>query len=147
MELVLNIFKQLGADSTFFTQFVIFVIAFILLKVVLFEKMKKVIEERESNTTGLAEKAKEKEEEANILAEKYQGEIDQAQAAAQNKFQEEKVRILEGERAVIKKAEDESFATVEKEKKEYASDLQVMSKELMGSSSDIADQLVDRLTK
>ena len=147
MELVLNIFKQLGADSTFFIQLVIFVIAFIVLKFVLFEKIKKVIENREEKTTGLAQKAKEKEEEIIVIEDKYQREIDATQALAQNEYQGDKIKILESQRSVIKKAEENSAAEIEKEKTGYQKELDKMSGALLGSSSDIADQLVEKFTK
>ena len=75
MDKVIQIFTQLGVDSTIFAQFAIFTALFFILKYVWFNKLLKVIELRELSTTKRESQANDKFNEAEKIAQKYDDEI------------------------------------------------------------------------
>ena len=75
MEKITQIFIQLGADQSFFYQFVIFIVLFVLLKFVLFNKLLFVLQTRENKTTKMEELANNKFGEADKLSKKFEEEI------------------------------------------------------------------------
>ena len=70
-----EVLESLNIDKSFFVQFSIVLILFFSLKTFLFEKLLEVIKNRESKTTGLLSKSKEKESEAIEISRKIEEEI------------------------------------------------------------------------
>lgn len=70
-----EVLESLNIDRSFFVQFSIVLILFFSLKTFLFEKLLQVIQNRETKTTGLISKSKDKEVEANLISQKIEDEI------------------------------------------------------------------------
>ncbi len=80
--MIADLQKQLGIDSSFFYQFVIFIFIFLWLRFVYFSPFLKLILQRESQSDGLTEEAQKLNEEANRLEGLYQEALGAARRRA-----------------------------------------------------------------
>ena len=90
MDKIIQIFTQLGADQSIFYQFAIFIVLFVLLKVVLFNKLLFVLETRENKTTKMEELANNKFSQADKLSKDFEEEISATRLNSIEKSNEEK---------------------------------------------------------
>lgn len=145
METIQAIFSQLGANSSVINQFVIVAIFFFVAKVVFFNKLQFIIENREEKTTGLEHSADELFEKANKLGEKYKQRIEGAHSKAQAMMSEKKSEILSVQKEKIKKTEDEVNAYVEASKNQIAADIISKKNEIFSETSELAKMLINKL--
>ena len=82
--------RQLGIDSTFFHQLVIFLLAYLLMRFFYFGPYLKLIQKRENQSDGLSDEAKKLEEEAASMEGQYQASL----SAARKKAQAEREAML-----------------------------------------------------
>jgi F-type H+-transporting ATPase subunit b len=147
MELILGVFQKLHIDQTVFYQFIVFFFLFIILKTVFFNKLQFVLELRESKTTKLEENANKKFNEAQILSNKYNSEIDKVYLGAQEKFNAQKAEIQSIEKKIISKKHAELQALGDKKKIEFTVEIEKRSTEILRESTTLASSLVDKIIK
>jgi len=147
MDAFLTVLAGIGVDKSVFTQFAIYITLLIVMKYLLFDRLKVVIENRESKTTGLIEAAAHQEHQAQILAETYNKKIDEAYRAIQQESAKEKEKVLEKNQQQIKAAEDAMNQQVDKSREEYQRELNTR-KEVIAKDVDlIAESLISNLSK
>ncbi|MBT3584360.1 MAG: hypothetical protein HN509_05620 [Halobacteriovoraceae bacterium] len=146
MEQIFDIFKSLGADGTFVHQFVVFVIAFMVLKNIFFNKLLFVIKNREDNTTKLEENANDQFTEAEKLAEKYKLEIDKANSQALGKFQKNKEAILKEEGEKLRTAESRINSDFNAKRDVFVKEVAEQRTAVLAKAPTLSNSLVDKLT-
>ena len=142
-----EVLDSLNIDNSFFTQFGIVLVLFFVLKSFLFDKLKEVILDREVNTTGLLNKSKEKEVEANKISQKIEEEI----LATKNELSSE-VRIIKSK---LNKKNEEEYSSLENTlDKEYFQKFSDFEKEmnqnyevLKTKTGSLASDLVNKITQ
>jgi F-type H+-transporting ATPase subunit b len=88
--MIADLQRQLGIDSSFFQQFLIFIVIFTWLRVIYFGPFLKLIQKREGQSEGLSDEAKKLEEESARLETQAQ----EALSAARKKAFAEREAIL-----------------------------------------------------
>ncbi len=145
--MITDLQRQLGIDSSFFTQFLIFLLIFVWLQLVFFKPFLKLIQKRESQSGGLSEEAARLEESASRDEAQYR----EALTAARRKASAERDRVLgEGRRAANDAVTEARLQS--KSKLEIARDSAVKSaaaeiNTLKGQVGGVASLLVEKLTK
>lgn len=145
MDALAAIFKQLGADISFYYQFAIFTVFFFVLKPILFNKVQEVVELRENKTTKLDSNADSKYEEAEELSKQYDERVKSVNTEAFDKFnskknqaQEEKNSLINTKRAELDKVYDEKRAALLKEVGEKRS-------EVLDKAQGLSEELLNKL--
>lgn len=145
METIQAIFSQLGANASVINQFVIVAAFFFIAKVVFFNKLQFIIENRVEKTTGLESSADEMFEKANKLGEKYKQRVEAAHGKAQALTNEKRTEILAIQREKIKKTEEEVNAYVESSKNQIITDIKSKKNEIFAETSELAKMLINKL--
>jgi len=145
--MITDLQQQLGIDSSFFTQFLIFLLIFVWLQLVFFKPFLSLIQKRESQSGGLSEEAAKLEESASRDEAQYRDAL----TAARRKASAERDRVLGEARKVANDSITEARAH-SKSKLEVARDAAVKSAEteigsLRGQVGGVAALLVEKLTK
>ncbi|MCK5882436.1 MAG: hypothetical protein KAG61_02010 [Bacteriovoracaceae bacterium] len=143
---VVKILQQLGMDSTVFIQFLIFCVIYFITAPLLWKKLQYVLENREEKTTVLKKKAEETIERAEKIDEEYAEKLDVARNEAQKGFHKEKHDVALAEQAKIKKIEEELNTEYEGARSEYMKELDSKRGELMGQTSDLSNELIQKLS-
>ncbi len=141
-----DVFRKLGIDSTIIFQFIIFLATFFILKVLFFNKLLFVIEQREGKTTKLESSANDKFAEAERLASKYSDEVRETNTKAQGIYSEKKTLTIDKERARFKSVEAEVNKELDVKRTEIEKEFQIKKEALMKNADSLADDLSNRLT-
>lgn len=147
MDKIIQIFTQLGADQSIFYQFAIFIILFITLKIVLFNKLLFVLQTRENKTTKMEELANTKFSQAEKLSKQFEEEISATRVAEVEKSSQKKAEAL----SVIsqKKAEREKEiqSIYDQGKEKIEREFEVTKAKVMENVSQLSNNLIEKLTK
>jgi F-type H+-transporting ATPase subunit b len=140
------IFAQLGANGSILTQFTVVLIMFILTKLVLFNKLQFVIENREDKTIKLESSADDTFEKVNKLSQEYKDKIDGAHVVAQIKVNDEKQKISNENNQKFKSTEAEIEKYVESSRVEIKIEIDAKELEILSEADELASSLVEKLT-
>ncbi|MFT6068728.1 MAG: F-type H+-transporting ATPase subunit b [Bacteriovoracaceae bacterium] len=141
-----DVFRKLGIDSTIIFQFLIFLGTFFILKVLFFNKLLFVLEQREGKTTKLESTANDKFAEAEKLANKYSEQVRETNVKAQEIFSEKKTLTIDKERARFKSVEADVNKELDAQRSEIEKEFQVKKEQLLKNADALADELSNRLT-
>ncbi|MCP4913753.1 MAG: hypothetical protein GY909_11615 [Oligoflexia bacterium] len=145
MDKVIQIFTQLGVDSTIFAQFAIFTVLFFVLKYVWFNKLLSVIELRENSTTKRDSNANEKFNEADKLAQKYDDEIQDTYAETFKNVNSKKEALLKEEGVRIREVEGKLATEFEAKRAELEEDYKAKKSQVLSSVDSLSGDLVNKL--
>lgn len=145
MEQIVAIFNQLGVDATIAYQFAIFVVLFVLLKTLFFDKLQFVLELREAKTTKLDGAADKKFGDADKLAAEYEQKMKSVNAQAMNHVSDVKAKAITAQKSEIKKIEEQLEDQVESKRKEFMQEIEVKRGEILKSADQLSDGLVQKL--
>lgn len=141
----MEILNLLGIDSSLLLQLAVIFVTFIVVKALLFKKLRFVVEQRELQTKGLEEAANKKNEKANQLADTYRLKIDETYGRIQKDFAEEKRKLAEQNNEKIKSAEGESEKLLAKSKTEFVEEIQHKKDKLLSEADSLASSLVSKV--
>ena len=147
MDSVIAIFSQLGADESLLYQFGIFVITFILGKVLFFNHLQDVLETRTAKTVGLEDSAEAKFEEINKMSKEYKEKISEANKEARSNLDNKKTEIIKKEESRYREIETEVNSQVDEERKKVSSEINDKKEQIMNEAEGLASNLVDQLTR
>ena len=145
MDQIVAIFGQLGVDSTIAYQFAIFVVLFVLLKTLFFDKLQFVLELREAKTTKLDGAADKKFGEADKLAAEYDEKMKAVNAQAMNHVSEVKTKAIHEQKSEIKKIEEQLEDQVESQRQQFMKEIEVKRAEVLQNAEQLSDGLVQKL--
>lgn len=146
LESIVNIFKQLGVDATIWYQLIVFVVLYPLLKVLFWNKLKFVIELRESKTTKLEAGAKDKFDEAEKLSKKVDEKISHANDEAQTYLKAEKVKALDTETSNFKAKEKVVLDDFSKSLNDFQVEMNSKKETVLSEADTLSKNLVERLS-
>ena len=146
METINKILESLNVDETIFYQMGIFIVLFIILKFVFFERLQGVIELREDKTTKRKEAADKKFAEAEELSLRYQEKMKKANIEGREIYNRHKKQIVDEEKVRLKKAEDEINVEFEKEVENLRDEMSHREKELLKDADGLCSKLMEKLT-
>lgn len=145
MDKVIQIFTQLGVDSTIFAQFAIFTVLFFVLKYVWFNKLLSVIELRENSTTKRDSNANEKFNEAGKLAQKYDDEIQDTYAETFKNVNSKKEALLKEEGIRIREVEGKLATEFEAKRAELEEDYKAKKSQVLSNVDSLSGDLLNKL--
>lgn len=147
MDVVLGIFKQLGADESLYYQLIVFVVMFILSKTLFFNHLQYVIENREEKTVKLEGSAEKKFATVNRMSSEYKEKIQSARKNAKELVNSEKTKILKELEAGYRLKEEEINSFVTKSREETNQEIEKKKIEILAQAEGLADGLVQKLIK
>jgi len=146
MDAILNIFKSLDIDQTFFIQLAIVTVFYFVMRTLLFGKLQEVLDLREEKTTKMEGGAAEKLSKAEKLAKEYKEKIDAARGEAFKIVTGHKDTVIAREATKIKEHESKLEAEAEAKRadfeKEIASKKEAIMKEAESLSQDLVTKIV-----
>lgn len=145
MDQIVVIFKQLGVDQTIAHQFIVFVVMFVLLKTLFFDKLQFVLELREAKTTKLDGAADAKFGEADKMASEYEEKMKSVNAQAMNQVSEVKAKALSKQKTELKKIEDELEDEVEAKRQQFMQEIASKKEAILKNADQLSDGLVEKL--
>lgn len=138
---------QLGIDSTFFTQLLIFLGIFLWLQIVFFKPYLALVQKREGQSGGLSDEAAKLEEAADRAEKEYK----EAFSAARKRVMAERERILgdarKGASDLLASARLQSKTKLEKARETATQSSNSELASLKSQVGGLAQMLVEKLTK
>ncbi|MEX0799240.1 MAG: ATP synthase F0 subunit B [Bacteriovoracaceae bacterium] len=147
MDAVVAIFQQLGANESIIYQFVIFLIVFIVAKLVFFNHLQNILETREEKTVKLEGSAEARFEEVNKLSSEYKDKIQKANKEAKSKLESGKGAIIKVEESRYREREKEINHFIENSRNETLKDVKAKKDQVMSEAEQLASSLVQKITK
>jgi F-type H+-transporting ATPase subunit b len=146
MDTILNIFKSLGADITFFYQLVLVIVFYFALKMSLFSKLQEVLDLRENKTTKLDGNANKKFAEAEELSLKYKSELDKANQEAFSIVSAKKEESLNTQKVKVKEIDGKLNAEIDEKRKVFMAELETHKTNILKEADSLSGDLVNKLT-
>ena len=146
MKIIEGLFERLQIDLTIVaTQFVIICILYFILDFLFFKKLLFVLQHRENKTTKLEEEANKKLDEAEILANEYNGKIEKINSEVYKDTQSKKHLIEEKEKENLKKAELQINSEIEKQRKQIEDEISEKRKDVFQNQKQLSETFVEKL--
>ncbi|MEE2743771.1 MAG: hypothetical protein VYD54_07665 [Bdellovibrionota bacterium] len=146
MEIIESLFERLQIDLTIVTtQFVIICILYFILDFLFFKKLLFVLQHRENKTTKLEEEANKKLDEAEVLANEYNGKIEKINSEVYKDTQSKKHLIEEKEKENLKKAEVQINSEIEKQRKQIEDEISEKRKDVFQNQKQLSETFVEKL--
>ena len=146
MEIIESLFERLQIDLTIVaTQFVIICVLYFILDFLFFKKLLFVLQHRENKTTKLEEEANKKLDEAEILANEYNGKIEKINSEVYKDTQSKKYLIEEKEKENLKKAELQINSEIEKQRKQIEDEISEKRKDVFQNQKQLSETFVEKL--
>lgn len=143
--MIADLQQQLGIDSSFFQQFLIFMVVFAFLRVVLFSPYLRLIEKRENQSEGLSDEAEKLQEESARLETEYQEVL----SAARKRAAVEREALLAGARKqstdAVAAARAQAKTKLEQAREAAAKSSEAEFAGLKGQVGSISSLLVNKL--
>ncbi|MDC0253868.1 hypothetical protein OAK75_03155 [Bacteriovoracales bacterium] len=146
MKIIESLFERLQIDLTIVaTQFVIICILYFILDFLFFKKLLFVLQHRENKTTKLEEEANKKLDEAEVLANEYNGKIESINSEVYKDTQSKKHLIEEKEKESLKKAEVQINSEIEKQRKQIEDEISEKRKDVFQNQKQLSETFVEKL--
>ena len=146
MDTILNIFKSLGADNTFFYQLALVIIFYFALKLSLFSKLQEVLDLRENKTTKLDGNANKKFAEAEELSLRYKAELDKANQEAFAIIVAKKDESLIAQKSKVKEVDGKLNTEIDEKRKVFMAELEIHKTNILKEADSLSGDLVNKLT-
>ncbi len=145
MDAILNIFKSLDIDQTFFYQFALVVVLYAVLRSLFFSKLQEVLDLREAKTTKMEDGALGKLKSAEELAKKYKTKIDEAKSEAFAIIHKKKEEVVAREGKTIKEHEKALELKANQERKEFESEIEGKKASILSQAESLSQELVTKI--
>lgn len=145
MDAILNIFKSLDINQSFFYQFALVVVLYAVLRNLIFSKLQDVLELREAKTTKMEDGANEKFKKAEELAKFYKSKIDEARSQAFDIVTKKKNEIIARESKIVKDHEKTLEAKVSSQRNEFENELNSKKVAILQQADSLSQDLVNKL--
>ena len=147
MEMMIDIFKQLGANESLLPQFIIVVVMFYLTKFLFLDHLQSILDTREDKTTKLDGQADKKFEEITKSQNDYKAKIQETNKSLKAKSDSEKAEFSKGQEVKYKEKENEINSFVEASRKDIEKEIAGKKATVMSEAELLADTLVQRISK
>jgi F0F1-type ATP synthase membrane subunit b/b' len=147
MDMVVDIFKQLGADASLVYQFVIIVVMFYFTKFLFLDHLQAVLDNREDKTINLEGSAEEQFIEIEKIQNNYKEQIQSATQDLKNSTESKKAEISKREETKYRTHEQKTNSLLEDARKKLESDIGEKKNIVMKEAQALATDLVDKVAK
>lgn len=143
----MEIFTQLGVDSSLTYQFVILVVVFILANFIFLGKLQEVLEVREEKTVKLENSADEIIEKVSTMQSEYKMKIDEANRVALKVSTDKKQSITQKYTDQYKQSEKEVNHLVDTARNEFSKEIAGNKTKYLAESEALAETLVQKIVQ
>lgn len=147
MEMMVDIFKQLGADGSLVHQFVIVVVMYFLTKFLFLDHLQTVLDTREDKTVNLEGSAEKQFEEINKIQSEYKEKMQTVNKSLKEKTETAKNEIIKREESKYRAQEKEINTFIESSRKEIESEINEKKDKVLEDAEQLASGLVQKMTK
>jgi F0F1-type ATP synthase membrane subunit b/b' len=141
----MEIFTQLGVDSSLPYQFGIIVVVFILANFIFLGKLQSVLEVREEKTIKLENAAEGTLEKASSMQNEYKLKIDDANRTALKVSTDKKQKVTQKFTDQYKQTEKEVNALVDKSRNDFSKEIADSKEKYLAESENLAQSLVQKI--
>jgi F0F1-type ATP synthase membrane subunit b/b' len=141
----MEIFTQLGVDSSLPYQFGIIVVVFILANFIFLGKLQSVLEVREEKTIKLENAAEGTLEKASLMQNEYKLKIDDANRTALKVSTDKKQKVTQKFTDQYKQTEKEVNALVDKSRNDFSKEIADSKEKYLAESENLAQSLVQKI--
>ena len=141
----MEIFTQLGVDSSLPYQFGIIVVVFILANFIFLGKLQSVLEVREEKTIKLENAAEGTIEKASSMQNEYKLKIDDANRTALKVSTDKKQKVTQKFTDQYKQTEKEVNALVDKSRNDFSKEIADSKEKYLAESENLAQSLVQKI--
>lgn len=147
MDMVVDIFKQLGANESLVHQFIIIVVMFYLTKFLFLNHLQEVLDVREDKTVNLEGSAEKQFEEISKIQDAYKEKMQTVNKEIKADYEDKKNTIVKREESVYREKESEINSFIEKSRLEIESEIKEKKDKVMNDAEQLAGGLVQKITK
>jgi len=147
MGTIYKVLESLAIDHTFFYQFAIVVVLYLILRSLLFGKLQEVLDLREAKTTKMESGANEKIQMAEKLAQQYKDKIAQAKQEAFQIITKNKDEIISREAVKIKSHEEKVEAEIAVKRSEFEKEIESKKENIMKQAVSLSQELVNKIVQ
>ncbi|MBA2404211.1 MAG: hypothetical protein H0V66_05520 [Bdellovibrionales bacterium] len=141
----MEIFTQLGVDSSLPYQFGIILVVFVIANFLFLGKLQNVLEVREEKTVKLENSADETFEKVSSMQNDYKTKIDEANRAALKTATDKKQDIVQKYTAQYKQSEKEVGTQVDLSRTEFSKEIASNKDKYLAESDTLAQSLVQKI--
>jgi F0F1-type ATP synthase membrane subunit b/b' len=141
----MEIFTQLGVDSSLPYQFGVILVVFILANFIFLGKLQSVLEVREEKTIKLENSADSTVEKATSMQNDYKLKIDEADRAALKNSADKKQKVVQKFTDQYKQTEKEVNASVDLTRNEFSKEVAESKVKYLAESETLAQSLVQKI--
>ena len=141
----MEIFTQLGVDSSLPYQFGIILAVFILANFIFLGKLQSVLEVREEKTIKLENAAEGTIEKASSMQNEYKLKIDDANRTALKVSTEKKQKVTQKFTDQYKQTEKEVNSVVDKSRSDFSKEIADSKEKYLAESENLAQSLVQKI--
>jgi F0F1-type ATP synthase membrane subunit b/b' len=141
----MEIFTQLGVDSSLPYQFGIILAVFILANFIFLGKLQSVLEVREEKTIKLENAAEGTIEKASSMQNEYKLKIDDANRTALKVSTEKKQKVTQKFTDQYKQTEKEVNSLVDKSRSDFSKEIADSKEKYLAESENLAQSLVQKI--
>ncbi|OIQ18330.1 MAG: hypothetical protein BM556_08700 [Bacteriovorax sp. MedPE-SWde] len=147
MDAILNIFKSLDINQTFFIQFALISILYLVMRSLLFGKLQEVLDLREERTTKMEDGAADKLTKAEKLAKEYKEKIDNARSEAFKVITSHKDTVIARETTKVKEHEAKLEAEANSKRSEFEKEIESKKDAIMKEADSLSQELVTKIVQ
>lgn len=141
----MEIFTQLGVDSSLPYQFVVLAVAFILANFLFLGKLQEVLEVREEKTVKLENSADETLEKVTTMQTEYKAKVDEANRIALKNATEKKQKISQKYTDQYKATEKELNQFVDSSRSEFSKEVESNKAKYLSEAEVLSQSLVQKI--
>jgi F0F1-type ATP synthase membrane subunit b/b' len=141
----MEIFTQLGVDSSLPYQFAVLAVAFILANFLFLGKLQEVLEVREEKTVKLENSADETLEKVTTMQTEYKAKLDEANRIALKNATEKKQKISQKYTDQYKATEKELNQFVDSSRAEFGKEVESNKAKYLAESEVLSQSLVQKI--
>lgn len=145
MDIITSILTQLDVNSTIYTQLIIFIIFFVLVKFIFIDKLKTVLDSRGGELVKQDEKAVELEKMAREMELDYEQTLLKSRKEIEAKLDVKRNNLISEHAGIIKNQEIKTDEYINNQNKINQSEVQSMRANVMNQTNELSDLIIDRL--
>lgn len=132
-------------DKTFLLQMVLFGVLIVVLKPLMFDPVLRIFEQREKRTEGARAEAREMQEKAGELLQKYERELERVNQVAAEERERLRAETAKLEASIVNEAREVASRIAEEGREKIEAELGSLRQELARRSQQIARDLARRV--
>ncbi len=147
MQMLLDIFGQLGADISLWHQLAVVVLMYFIAKFLFLDHLQRVLDVREEKTIALDSKADEQFAKIEKIQNDYKEKITSVNKRLKQKLEESRALVVKTEEAKYRSEEKTINDYIDKSRLELEKEIENKKEEVMKEAEQLSTDLVQKITK